>query len=615
MERFQRSGSAEIFVRNEWYRVHAELNVERLNLILNEPLERFSSSSGVNQFDIPDYCDELPNRRRLVSIKKSPDEGLGISIKGGRENRMPILISKIFRGLAADLTGKLFVGDAILAVNDLSLRDATHEEAVQALKNGGEHVILEVRYLPEVVPYFRKAAILSEIGWTSVLEIIVIQSADLSKVCILRMDNDTKFNSWFGALQKTVARLSNSTLHSLNEKSDRSYWDDGKLVHMSWMLERKPISPTQLDDNNVPLDSECLSAFAQFSLQSQWRPVFIVQTTRDIYFYEKFPFEKITEPIPYVSSWSLMQTRLIYKSSSMSKQVGTSSVSEHKSKSLSSSISSLAEASKTSMTSSGSANVNPILFAIRIGTPVGIQVKFFSAQSYSELSRFSNHLIQSTFESVRKLQIVTFPCLTGDIECVLVLNFKDGIKITETSTGNVIHRISFQRLRSTNDDGHRVVDFTYDDDDKKELCDMSIQGESNYIFIGELANHHLPIERIQEQLNISFCYEMDEVWPKLPNLTTSKIKSVSSEDESEMSKTTEFESPIDGCVQEFSCTGDERLEYGEQQLEANFCPTNEPMIPSTGALYYHPPCIFMQPSASTTCCYYWNYPHQLVNYH
>ena len=150
----------------------------------------------------------------------------------------------------------------------------------------------------------------------------------------------------------------------------------------------------------------------------------------------------------------------------------------------------------------------------------------------------------------------------------------------------------------------------------QELCDMSIQGESNYIFIGELANHHLPIDRIQEQLNISFCYEMDEVWPKLPNLTTSKIKSVLSEDESEMSKTTEFESPIDGCVQEFSCTGDERLEYGEQQqLEANFCPTNEPMIPSTDALYYHPPCIFMQPSASTTCCYYWNYPHQLVNYH
>jgi hypothetical protein len=31
---------------------------------------------------------------RVVSIKKEPSQGLGISIKGGRENRMPILISK-----------------------------------------------------------------------------------------------------------------------------------------------------------------------------------------------------------------------------------------------------------------------------------------------------------------------------------------------------------------------------------------------------------------------------------------------------------------------------------------------------------------------------------------
>ena len=69
--------------------------------------------------------------------------GLGISIKGGVENKMPILISKvklnertsyyffcyflysfeelstcqIFPGMAADVTGKLHVGDAILSVD------------------------------------------------------------------------------------------------------------------------------------------------------------------------------------------------------------------------------------------------------------------------------------------------------------------------------------------------------------------------------------------------------------------------------------------------------------------------------------------------------------------
>lgn len=74
---------------------------------------------------------------------KSDNNGLGISIKGGRENRMPILISKIFRGMAADNAKGLYVGDAILAVNGEELRDATHDEAVRALKRAGRVVDLE----------------------------------------------------------------------------------------------------------------------------------------------------------------------------------------------------------------------------------------------------------------------------------------------------------------------------------------------------------------------------------------------------------------------------------------------------------------------------------------
>ena len=52
---------------------------------------------------------------RTIYIKKSVESpDLGISIKGGRENRMPIIISKIFKGKAADKTEQLHVGDAIL---------------------------------------------------------------------------------------------------------------------------------------------------------------------------------------------------------------------------------------------------------------------------------------------------------------------------------------------------------------------------------------------------------------------------------------------------------------------------------------------------------------------
>lgn len=56
---------------------------------------------------------------------------------------MPILISKIFKGLAADQTEALYVGDAILSVNSNDLREATHDEAVQALKKTGKEVVLE----------------------------------------------------------------------------------------------------------------------------------------------------------------------------------------------------------------------------------------------------------------------------------------------------------------------------------------------------------------------------------------------------------------------------------------------------------------------------------------
>lgn len=78
-----------------------------------------------------------------VRVIKSDNNGLGISIKGGRENRMPILISKIFRGMAADSAKGLYVGDAILSVNGEELRDATHDEAVRALKRAGKIVDLE----------------------------------------------------------------------------------------------------------------------------------------------------------------------------------------------------------------------------------------------------------------------------------------------------------------------------------------------------------------------------------------------------------------------------------------------------------------------------------------
>lgn len=71
---------------------------------------------------------------RNVNLKRiNSAEGLGISITGGREHGVPILISEIHENGPAQHSGELYVGDAILSVNGTDLREALHSEAVEVL--------------------------------------------------------------------------------------------------------------------------------------------------------------------------------------------------------------------------------------------------------------------------------------------------------------------------------------------------------------------------------------------------------------------------------------------------------------------------------------------------
>lgn len=69
---------------------------------------------------------------RTVVLQKG-GSGLGFNIVGGEDGE-GIFISFILAGGPADLSGELRRGDQILSVNGVNLRNATHEEAAQALK-------------------------------------------------------------------------------------------------------------------------------------------------------------------------------------------------------------------------------------------------------------------------------------------------------------------------------------------------------------------------------------------------------------------------------------------------------------------------------------------------
>lgn len=92
---------------------------------------------------------------RTVVLRRQAAGGLGLSIKGGAEHNVPVVISKIFKDQVADQTGMLFVGDAVLQVNGINVEHCTHEEVVHLLRTAGDEVTLTVRYLREV-PSFLK---------------------------------------------------------------------------------------------------------------------------------------------------------------------------------------------------------------------------------------------------------------------------------------------------------------------------------------------------------------------------------------------------------------------------------------------------------------------------
>ncbi|XP_065889304.1 disks large homolog 1-like isoform X2 [Dysidea avara] len=91
--------------------------------------------------------------------------GLGFSIAGGTDsphviNSTAIYVTKVIPGGIAEQDGRLQLDDEILTVNNVSLGLVTHMQAVQALKDAGQHVTLMVRRpkSPDSAPPLMKVA-------------------------------------------------------------------------------------------------------------------------------------------------------------------------------------------------------------------------------------------------------------------------------------------------------------------------------------------------------------------------------------------------------------------------------------------------------------------------
>ena len=84
---------------------------------------------------------------RFCFIQQKGGAGLGFSLAGGKDaphidNDPSIYITKIIDGGAAQVDGRIQVGDIILKVNEVSTVNVIHSVAVKALKEAGDEVNL-----------------------------------------------------------------------------------------------------------------------------------------------------------------------------------------------------------------------------------------------------------------------------------------------------------------------------------------------------------------------------------------------------------------------------------------------------------------------------------------
>ena len=70
-----------------------------------------------------------------------------ISCQGGKEHGVPIIISEIHAGMPAERCGELYVGDAILSVNNRDLQESKHADAVHVLSRVHGEVTMEVLFV------------------------------------------------------------------------------------------------------------------------------------------------------------------------------------------------------------------------------------------------------------------------------------------------------------------------------------------------------------------------------------------------------------------------------------------------------------------------------------
>ncbi|CAF96474.1 unnamed protein product [Tetraodon nigroviridis] len=483
----QKTGLLELRVTvDRWMRVLATLTEDTLTVnpgeATEEPAKAAPTPAGAINGDPPNLSsspvpETITNVKRTVRVTKQDVGGLGISIKGGKENKMPILISKIFKGLAADQTEALYVGDAILSVNSYDLREATHDEAVQALKKTGKEVILEVlqfalwmdaathtcpdletafpeyvilmfssvallsfcsnlvKYIKEMSAFFKSSGSPGgALPWDSPpsspqrtseplpAEVKEPRSIPLKMCQVSRKQcpPDTE-NRYFEVVSST---RKNSMFLRAKDPAMAQSWYNAIQAGIANLL---PKVKDEMKVMQPGMEVKHLGWITEQVTQGPERPVLAVLTDRDLLLYPSLPDSKESLNSP-TRSHPLITTQV-------------------------------------QLVHSGPGKSSPLLdsdlsFGLRSGTKQGVETHVFRVDSAKDLSAWTHLLVEGCHNAAELIKEVTTACSWNGKECTLGVHIDEGFTLFTEEMGvrkRVLLQHPFERLKMSSDDGVRMM--------------------------------------------------------------------------------------------------------------------------------------------------------------
>ncbi|CAK8684591.1 gamma-1-syntrophin-like [Clavelina lepadiformis] len=416
-------------------------------------------------------ADDSRSGERVVTIKRQPGGGLGISVKGGAEHGIPVLISRVFPGQAADQTHLLHPGDAILAVNNKKVEHMMHDDVVGELRSCGPQVALTVCTFDGASHVLRPAASAStatpsetsqhpdqplpqtnNVNSTestasskgqdahagSVTTAQLDESTQLDNSMIPSMEKETKIPLLFARIEiyhpgtdkrrqncfEVIGQNKASTGVILCENSDQANdWVSAISAAINKATMKKMEQINEQKQPHITYMGWVSERYAMPASSVQtWYSRFIALRGGKLYVFERPP-ERDAE-------WQ--ECGRVYKM--------------HES------------LCRVHVPPRQLLDQREHCFSVQYSTSPPV---YCSLQSKADLLRWEESVQKATHSAVYAAQSQSYECSFEDKPCTFVVHFNSGFKLVEVATQVVLWAYKFSQLKASSDDGHSLITFSF----------------------------------------------------------------------------------------------------------------------------------------------------------